>query len=78
MCGEGGSGLVYLVKLKNTSMYFALKVSESSRYRSRLNCVRLARGSLELRRRVGCVVVLRIVLLCDSVSLMGDELPTFW
>lgn len=26
LCGEGGSGLVYLVKLKNTAMYFALKV----------------------------------------------------
>ncbi|CAM9809461.1 unnamed protein product [Scytosiphon promiscuus] len=26
MCGEGGSGLVYLVRLKNTTMFFALKV----------------------------------------------------
>ena len=29
MCGEGGSGLVYLVRLKNTTMFFALKVSSA-------------------------------------------------
>ena len=34
--GEGGSGLVYLVKLKNTSMYFALKASRAA---LRVSCV---------------------------------------
>lgn len=28
LCGEGGSGLVYLVRLKSTTLYFALKVCD--------------------------------------------------
>eukprot|EP00903_Cladosiphon_okamuranus_P006960 g6774.t1 len=52
MCGEGGSGLVYLVRLKNTTMFFALKVQRKTDLEAKEK--RIRRALIEKEVLVAC------------------------
>ncbi|CBN75159.1 protein kinase [Ectocarpus siliculosus] len=52
MCGEGGSGLVYLVQLKNTTMFFALKVQRKTDLEAKEK--RIRRALIEKEVLVAC------------------------
>ncbi|CAN0200323.1 unnamed protein product, partial [Laminaria digitata] len=52
LCGEGGSGLVYLVKLNDTSMFFALKVQRKVDLEAKEK--RIRRAMIEKEVLVAC------------------------
>ncbi|CAM9538087.1 unnamed protein product, partial [Discosporangium mesarthrocarpum] len=52
LCGEGGSGLVYLVKLKNSTMFYALKVQRKKDMLAKTR--RIRRALLEREILVTC------------------------